>query len=321
MSGKRQTSLVFLTTGSLFLFFLSGTAFSDEKTLVFGEVPSGVAGEFFGVPVSLDNYHFAKRVAYTFQRPWESGRTPEETEEAIWENLILSYEAYRRNLEVTDEELDEWIGKFLKGQEVAFVHTEEPETYARWVKETLNADIPFFENQMRYLYQIEKLKRTVRESFEPEVTEEEMRQEFLNEKHHVGGEFAVFETREEAEAFYQKMKDPERWETRKKKEPGLIRPFSIITLEAIIDLWGMSKEEAYELHALDVGEVSRPLPFGRKFGVYHLLDKRTGDLKDFPGEREAYRRQLTLKKQYEALKAWIADLKERADLKVFVGNP
>jgi len=302
----------------IFLMCVGLVSLSNAEDLLRFTPPPGVAGEIFGVPVSEDNYHFAKRAAYTYQRPWEVGKSPKETEEIIWENLILSYEAFRRNVEVTEEELNDWIQRFLRGQKVTFDFQEDPETYATWVEETLSANIELFENQMRYLFQIQKLKNIMRDSFEVDVEEEEMRQEFLNEKNHVGGEFVVFETLEEAEAFYEEMKTPQRWEDRKKTEPDFARPFSLITLEAIIDLWSMTKEEAYELHGLEIGQVSRPLPFGRKYGVYHLLQKRVGDLKDFPQEREEYLNQLTQKKQYEALQEWMKDLKERANLKVFL---
>ena len=63
------------------------------------------AGEIFGMPVSLNNYYFAKRVAYTFASRWELHQTKEQREQQIWDDLILSYEAFRRDIHATDDEV------------------------------------------------------------------------------------------------------------------------------------------------------------------------------------------------------------------------
>lgn len=73
-----------------------------------------------------------------------------------------------------------------------------------------------------------------------------------------------------------------------------VRPVSLMNLQAIINLWGVPKEQIYAFHAMNLGSVGPPMPFGKKWGVFRLLEKRTGDLKDFPNERDAYSRLSTL---------------------------
>lgn len=275
-----------------------------------------LAGTIFGTPVPAGNYYFAKRVSYIFPRPWEENASSEERERFIWEALILHFESFRRGVTISDQELDEGLNSVLRDQKQSFTRAQDPEAYRRWIKEKIGEDVELFENQMRYLFQVDKLKKQVRESLPVTVTEAEMQQEFLNEKHHVGGEMVTFETNEAAQAFYERVKDAARWEVMKKKGEQAVRPVSLMTLEAYMDLWGIPKDQMYAFHALEIGSVGSPMPFGKQWCVYRLLEKRTGDLKDFPKERESYFKQLTAKKQYEGLKKWIEDLKASANLKV-----
>ena len=281
-----------------------------------GAAEAQVAGYIFDVPVPASNYYFAKRVAYLFPRPWEERMSVEERERAVWEALILSYEAFRRGITVSDAELEQRINAVLKNQQQSFTKTQDPAAYSDWVKQTLHEGVEVFENQMRYLLQIDKLKDQVRASLPVTVTEEEMQQEFLNEKHHVGGEMVAFDTKDEARACYERVKDPAAWEASKAKGELQVKPVSLMTLEAYMDLWGIPKDQLYAFHAMDLGSVGAPMPFGKQWCVYRLLDKRTGNLEDFPKEREAYRRQLTARKQYEALKQWVEQLKVSARLRV-----
>lgn len=277
-----------------------------------------IAGEIFGIPVGMDNYFFAKRVADLFPRPWGAADLPQdEREDIIWEQLILHYESFRRGIEATEEELDGMINQLLKDQQRSFIRQTDPEAYRRWVMETIGEDPELLENQVRYLIQIRKLKDQILQAQAVSVTEEDLQQEFFNEKHHVGGEMVVFKTKEEAQAFYEHMKF-QQWEAVKERKEHPVRPVSLMTLEAYIDLWGISKEEIYTFHGLELGEIGPPMPFGREWCVYRLLDKRTGNLQDFPQEREAYQKQVEMKKKYDALKRWVEQLKESASLKVYL---
>jgi hypothetical protein len=275
-----------------------------------------IAGYLFGTPVPASNYWFAKRVAHQFPRPGEEGLSEADRERNIWEALILHYEATRRGVSVSEAELDSRIQEVLRSEGRSFTRHDDPAAYERWVRETLNEPVELFENQMRYLLMIDTLKDQVRQSAAVEVTEEEMQQEFLNEQHHIGGEMVTFKTKEDAESFYAGMKEPAQWEVMKAGGEPAVRPVSLMTLEAYHDLWGAPLEPLYAFHAMALGSIGPPMPFGKEWCVYRLLDKRTGALEDFPAQRDAYKRQLTARKQYETLKRWVEDLKASANLRV-----
>jgi len=167
-----------------------------------------IAGEIFGTPVSVDNYYFAKRVAAMFARPWGASDLPEaEREPVIWESLILHYEAFRRGVNATEEELETMINELLRSYDKPFGRRDDPDAYRRWVVETLYEAVELFENQIRYVIQIRKVKDQVLQEQRVTATEEEMQQEFLNEQHHVGGEMVVFDTKEQAQALYEQVKE------------------------------------------------------------------------------------------------------------------
>lgn len=274
------------------------------------------AGTIFGTPVPASNYWFAKRVAYQFPRPGEEGLSEADRERTIWEALILHYEATRRGVSVSEAQVDSRIQEALRSQGQSFTRTSDPAAYERWVRETLNEPVELFENQMRYLLMIDLLKEQVRAATAVEVSDDEMRQEFLNEQHHLGGEMVTFKTKEEADSFYARMQAPAQWEAMKAGGEPPVRPVSLMTLEAYRDLWGVPLEQLYAFHALALGSIGPPMPFGKDWCVYRLLDKRTGRLEDFPAQRESYQRQLTARKQYEAMTRWVEHLKASANLTV-----
>lgn len=280
--------------------------------------PGEIAGEIFGVPIPINNYYFAKRVHLTFKDDEAVKFTPEQMEQYIFNNLIYSYEGNRRGIKVTDEELDQWIDSVLQAVDVKINRKEEPEAYKKWVEESLKADIPFFENQMRYLADIEKLKREMVKEMKVEVSEDEMLEDFMNVQNHVGGEYTLFETKEEADAFYEKYKNQLDWEAMKKESPDLVKPFSLITVQAIIDLWGVPKAEIDAFHDLALGSVGKPLPFGKKWGVFRLLDERTGNPEDYKAKKEDNRKRVEIRKQYRARDQWLKDIIVEANLKIFV---
>ncbi len=275
-----------------------------------------IAGYMFDIPVPMSNYAFAKRVAYMFPKPGEESLTPAQRERLIWEALILHYESFRRGITISAAELDQWIDGVLKQEQLTFTKQQDPTAYQRWVTDRLGEDVELFENQMRYLMQIDRVKDTVRRASTVTVSDEEMQQEFLNEKNHVAGEMVTFETKEAAQAFYDTVKSPKQWEAMKAAGQPTVRPVNLMTLEAYMDLWGIPKEQMSAFHGLAIGSVGPPMPFGKQWCVYHLLEKRTADLSQFPNERQSYYEQIKAKKQYHALQQWIEDLKASAQLKV-----
>jgi hypothetical protein len=115
-----------------------------------------IAGEIFGVPVPLSNYYFAKKVVLTFNANWRSTpRDEKELEDLVWQELILSYEAFRRGIEVSDEEINEEIDKILKSQKVDFDWRKDRKYFKKCVKDKLGEDIETFRNQIIHLLKLE----------------------------------------------------------------------------------------------------------------------------------------------------------------------
>jgi len=168
-----------------------------------------VAGEFFGTPVPVGNYYFAKKVVITFSAPWRgTPKTVEELEDLVWQELLFSYEAFNRGIEVTQEDIDEEVEKMLKADKVSFKWKEDKEAYENWVKERLDEPADLFENQMEHLVKLHKLRQQIIDSIEPEVTEEEAYQKFLDEYNTLLVELVQFDDLEEAEDFYREVTRP-----------------------------------------------------------------------------------------------------------------
>jgi len=277
-----------------------------------------LAGQIFDVPVPMGNYYFAKRVHGMFQTPEERSMTPEQMEQHIWHNLVLSFEASRRQIEVTEEEFSQWVDSVLSVLELKFTRTEKPDEYKKWVEETLKQSVELFENQMRYLATIEKLKREIVNEMQVTVTEEEMRQDYLNTENHVGGEYLLFETQADADAFYENNKDIAKWESYKAANSDKVKPFMLITVQAIVDLWGVPQEKIDEFHAMPIGQVGKPLPFGNQVGVFRLLDKRTGDFSNFDSKKENLQKRVEARKKYQAGQDWIKNIDREAKIQVWV---
>lgn len=281
---------------------------------------TGVAGEIFGQPVPLANYYFAKRVAYTFPSPWGAADLPEaQRETRVWDDLILHFEAFRRGITAEESEIEAMVDSLLKNADQSFTRRSDPAAYAQWVQDTLQHDTTLLENQIQYVIQIRKLKdRLLEEQSTPEVTEVELQKEFFNEQNHVGGEMVVFDSKDAAVAFYTDHQTAAQWEQMKAAGLQPVRPVSLMTIEAYVDLWSIPQETMDAFHALPEGSIYGPLQFGKQWCVYRLMEKRAGDLKEFPTRRDSYVQQVTMKKKYDLRNRWIEAFKKAANLKVFV---
>jgi len=159
-----------------------------------------IAGTFFGNAVSKDNYMFVLRTVMSFRSPWGSiPRDREQANKRVWDDLILSYEAHRRQITVEQREIDEKITETLKESKAPFNWKESASEYEQWVLDTLNGQVELFENQIRHLVQIKKLHQQVRDSINLSITEEEAFGEFLNEQNSLSVELAEFDGLEEAQ--------------------------------------------------------------------------------------------------------------------------
>jgi len=282
-----------------------------------------IAGEFFGVPVPMGNYYFAMRVAAMFGTPW--GGIPqnyEQLEERTWTDLLLSYEAFRRNIVVSDEELKEEITRNLKGYKVEFDWQQDKEAYEKWTKDTLNETPEVFENQMRHLVQLKKLQQEILNSVEPTVTEEEAFQEFLNEYNTLSIELVQFDELKDAQEFYERAKsDPNFWEQEKENSPDKFKRPGFVALEFLMFMWKLTFEAVYDMIKMDIGSIYPPSPIYKGYGVFKVLEIRRAVEEEFTQRRESYYDQLKQRKKYEGFNEWLIKLKEQAEIKKYAKPP
>ena len=164
------------------------------------------AGEFFGTPVPMGNYYFAKRAVVSFNASWRgTPKNEDELEDLVWQELLFSYEAFKRNIEAASSEVDQEIEKMLKADKVDFNWKEDKEEYRDWLKERLRIAPEAFRNQIEHLVKLEKLRKQVIESIEPEVQEKEAYQKFLDEVNTLSVELLQFVDLKEAKEFYQEI--------------------------------------------------------------------------------------------------------------------
>lgn len=277
------------------------------------------AGKFFDTRVPLENYFFVKNVTAIFGNKWAPPTDdPKKKEEHIWEQLLLSYEAFRRGITVDQKEVDQEIDRMLAAEKVTFDWKTNKEAYAAWAKEKINAPVEFIENGVRYLLQIEKLRNRIMDSITPEVNEQEARQEFLNEYNTLGVEVVQFDEKKDAETFYRKVKSvPNSWEEEKLKRPKDFRRPGAVSLEFLMDIWKFPKEAVYRMMKMKPGAIHGAEPIYKGWGVFKVLDMRKADEKEFPKHRNAYLEQIKRRKQMDGLGSWIRDLKDQAKIEVY----
>ena len=281
---------------------------------------SKIIGELFSVPVPIENYYFAWGVIQVFGTRWRGvPQTPEEIEEQVWVELLLSYEAFQRDIKISREAVEEEITKFLESYKVTFNWKESPKDYAKWLKENTGEPVQLFENQIEHLLKMEELKRQVMDSIEPEVSEEEAIQEFRNEHNSLSVELIQFDELKKAQEYYKKVKDnPAFWEEEKEKNKDSFKRPGFVALEFLMHMWKFSKEDVYKMIELEPGQVYPPAPIYKGYGVFKILEVRHAVEEDFSKRRNSYYNQIKMQKKYEGFKKWLEDLRGKANIKVYM---
>src|SRR3989338_8359114 len=298
---------------------LPNMAFSEEPLSVENKGASAYAGSFFDIPVPIENYYFVKGVIAIFGNKFgPQPNTPEEQENAAWEQLLLSYEAFRRGINVSDEEVGQEVGKILGAEKAAFDWKKYKDAYEKWVKEKTNLAAAVFEGYLRHLIQIHKLRQKIMESVEPPVSGQEAYQEFLNENNNLGVELLQFDKLQDATAFYQKARrGPNFWEEEKKKRPEDFKRPGSVSLEFLMDLWGFDKAASYRMMKMKIGQIHPPAPIYKGFGVFKILTQGQADRSRYAKVKKGYYEQIKERERAKALREWTEDLKKQANIKIY----
>lgn len=277
-------------------------------------------GEFsaWGVKVPRSNYNIIKYAISIFGTRWGAApQTPKDLEDRTWDQILLSYEAFRRDVKVEDKQLEEEITKLFKAENVKFDWKTDKKTYEDWVKEKAKEPVDVFENQMRHQIQLENLRKQLLDSFKPTVTEPEAFQEFLNEYNTLELEIVQFDDLKKAQEFFKKMKKASLWEEEAKKDPKFAKHPGFVALEFLREMWKISEKDLYKMMKLDVDSIYPPAPIYKGWGVFRILKKRVAVDDEFSKLRQSYFNQVEMIKKYEELDSWLKNLKQEAALKIY----
>lgn len=307
----RKPAVLFI----FFILFFLKPGFSEEALK---KTPRYV-GEFFGVKVPEKNHFFIKSALTVFgNRFGAPPKNAEEEEKCVWDQLLLSFEAFRRGIDVEQADVDAEVLKILQAGNVSFDKAKDSAAYEKWVNENTGEPARVLEEQIRHLLQIEKLRAQVMGSVNASVTIEEARQAFMDERSALGLEFVRFAEEKEAEKFYDSVKkNPRLWDEEKEKRPGDFKGMGAVSLVFLMDIWRIPRVAIDKMMRMKQGSVYPPIEVYGDYAVFKVLEQRSADRPDFSKAKAYYFAKVKRRKEYEGLNRWFEDLKKEADIKIY----
>src|SRR3989338_7516750 len=112
------------------------------------------AGEVFGKSVSFQEFNRFYRIVQLFSNREDSNRSPEVLHQQAWENILLSMEAKKLKIQVSDEEVVKEIRRIFEAGGVADLSTDY---YLQWLRNVVKFTPKEFEAQIREQLRIQKL--------------------------------------------------------------------------------------------------------------------------------------------------------------------
>jgi len=309
--------LIILTTIVLIsLFASSAWAYKFEDIIKFETV-----GEAFGKPISRLTFLNYYKTALLFTRSGaKQERTDEETRQEAWQNLVFIKEARDTGIQIPKEEVLSEVKRLLAEKNVEY----GTDKYRVWVLTNFSEDPATFETRIEELLMVNKLLKA---KLDPEVivTEQEAKDKFLNGYNSFESEYILFgqDQQKEAQDFARQVrKNPKLWfDTFSQKKPLGQKGASwinVMSLEALIDLWQIPKDDAYRILNAKIGDfIASKNYYGDV--VFRLLYVKKADLKEYDAaKQEYYRKMLTVGRKRKIAQDFLDDLFKRANLKDFV---
>ncbi|MFH0839266.1 MAG: peptidylprolyl isomerase [Candidatus Omnitrophota bacterium] len=294
-------------------------AFAPEAHCQKKESPKArIIGEVFGRQVAEDEFVYYLKTASIFTRLGAESRTEEDTRAEAWQNLIFLQEANKDGITIEENVLKDEIKRLVKEKAVEYQSKE----YAKWVSMSFNEDVKTFERRIEDLL---KVNTFLKIKTNPQVTipDEELKQKYLNQNNSFESEYIRFESEDEARRFIEEVKkNPFLWKETfdKKKAEGQKGAawINVMSLEALIDLWKIPKEDAYRILSHKEGDfIIAKFYYGS--AVFRLLYKReVGEEKFDEKEKKNLRDMLTAYKKQYLVKEYFNDLFKRANYKDYV---
>jgi peptidylprolyl isomerase len=309
--------IIALTT----VFLISSTAsfawaYKFEDIIKFEEV-----GQAFGQPVSRNNFLNYYKTALLFTRSGgKEARTDEETRQEAWQNLIFVKEAKDIGIQVPKEEVVVEVKRLLAEKDVEY----GTDKYSLWVVTNFNEDPATFEKRIEDLLTINKLLKAKLDA-QVTVTEQEMKDKFLNGYNSFESEYILFgkDKQKEAQDFVRKAKqNPKVWFDAYQEKKSLGQKgaswVNIMSLEALIDLWQIPGDDAYRILNSQPGDFIAAKNYYGDVAL-RLLYAKKADLKEYNKDRqEYYRKMLTAGRKRKIAQDYLDDLFKRASLRDFV---
>ena len=282
---------------------------------LFGEQEAKVVGEAFGKPVTEKEFNNRLKLSTLFPRTDKKSRTGQEIRNEAWEYLVYGREAKEADVDVTKEELDAELKKVLSGKNISYGSKD----YAAKVSKEFGTDAAAFEGLVRDLAIINKFIKMKQEP-EVSVSEEDMRQRFLNEYNSFESEYIVFDKWGDAESFIEKVKkSPRLWKDTydEKKANGQKGAswINVMSLGALVDLWKIPEEDAYRILSHKEGDfIVANFYYG--IAAFRLLYKREANPKEFDEKRKKYYKDtIAANKKWKLSKEYFDDVFKRAAYK------
>ena len=113
-----------------------------------------IAGKVFGKDVNFQEFNRFYRASELFSFQDKPVSDPNEIKRAAWEKIILSREAKRRKIDVSDDEVRNEVIRLLEKQKI---FNPEPAVYKHWLQSELRETPQEFEAQIREIVRIQKL--------------------------------------------------------------------------------------------------------------------------------------------------------------------
>lgn len=306
-----KTVLIFFLSSQFFLSW----ALAQEKPVKEIEV----IGEFFGQPVPAQNYFFVKSVISAFRDNLGlTLKSEEELEEYTWDYLLLSYEAFRNNISATPEEVTAEIKNILKKDNVHFDLNKDKAAFAEWVKQKTNQNLTVFENQVKFIVEIDKLRRKVMDNFSVKVSDEEAFWQFQDEYSYLTLEVAGFPAKEDAQKFYEKVKEsPKVWEEQKGQQPDSFKRYELMSLNSLMRELGVDREVLHKILDLKNEDIYTPLQITRGYGIFKILNKKLASQAEYDKLKYSYVEQLKENKRNQGFEEWLGMVKQKAKIKIY----
>jgi peptidylprolyl isomerase len=278
-------------------------------------------GEAFGKPVSRQEFLNYYKTALLFTRSGaKAERSEEDTRQEAWQNLVFIREAKDTGVKVPKEEVLAEVKRLLAEKNIEY----GGEKYRVFILSNFGEDPETFETRIEELLMVNKLLKT-RLDPEVKVTEQEMKEKFLNGYNSFESEYILFgkDKQKEAQEFAQKVKkNPKLWfDTYMEMKPLGQKGASwinVMSLEALIDHWLIPKEQAYRILNSNPGDfIAAKNYYGDV--VFRLLYTKKADLKEYnAAKQEYYRKMLTTGRKRKIAQDYLDGLFKRANLKDFL---